>query len=467
MRCAGEKTPRGPEREAGFSGPEKENFMKRYSMLVLAGLLLMIGIVWGCDSSISTGSGGAESLEAKGLVEKDFVNDPGLHANPKKGVVLAFLESIYAAEEDNLTGSLGMDIIPYYYSEAVTQTFCWEEPDPGAGHRIVLVDESGQELLEANAGGECQTVHMERGRYFLHLYHDNQGQDIHPVFIQPREDGQELAQRNGPWEKMLAWLGIFSPTGTAMAAGSDDELQTFLSTGHCIGCDLEGMDLSGFIDCGDNDDGWGALTGSNLDNATAGVTICYYYLADISGRYADFSNAYLFMARFGEADLTGANMQGIFLFGAQLDNTDMTSADLTGADLELALLTGAKFTDAILDQANLINAIDANTADFSGASLKGTIFSGLDLSTPGLLTGLDATGADFSGATIQDVNMLFVNFTDADFTGADLTGFGCLDCTLTGADLTGADLTGATMDYTGSIWTDGACVCDDSSCSNC
>jgi uncharacterized protein YjbI with pentapeptide repeats len=435
---------------------------------VLGSVSLLFFIVMFCGGCSSSDFQPASDPPAQGIVERDFFNDPGLHANPEQGVVAMFLEHADAPKEDNLTGTLGVDIIPYHYTKATTQTFCWEDRATWAVHRMVLKDGDGLELLSADVNGECQTISLEKGKYYLHLYHDNQSQDTHTVFIRPRDTSQELAQNPGLFEKMMAWLGVFNPTGTAVAGTPEQDLQTLLTTWQCIDCDLEGMNLDAFDSgCGDNENGWVSLAGSNLDNAKVDISICNASLANISGKNADFSGGYFWGCLFSDSDLTGANMEYVDLYGAGLSNTDMTDVDLTGSNLEFADLTKAWFTDAILDKANLKNVYGVGTVEFAGASLRGTILSGLDLSVPGLLTLLDATGADFSGATISGIGMISVNFTNADFTDADLSNFSCVYCTLRGANLTGANVTDAAMDFTGATWTDGVCVCSDFSCSNC
>jgi hypothetical protein len=56
------------------------------------------------------------------------------------------------------------------------------------------------------------------------------------------------------------------------------------------------------------------------------------------------------------ADLSGANLTGADLIGADLYNTNLTGADLIGADLYNTDLTGADLTGADLTDANLSNA---------------------------------------------------------------------------------------------------------------
>jgi hypothetical protein len=87
----------------------------------------------------------------------------------------------------------------------------------------------------------------------------------------------------------------------------------------------------------------------------------YLYAANLMG--ADLSGAYLsgadlVSAHLYRADLVRANLQGAYLYGA----------NLAGADLRGAYLVGARLEDADLRGADLIGA------DLRGADLRGAIF---------------------------------------------------------------------------------------------
>lgn len=68
----------------------------------------------------------------------------------------------------------------------------------------------------------------------------------------------------------------------------------------------------------------------------------------VGGKYP---NAYLTLSSF-----VGADMRGVDLSGAKLDNTNLVSADLQGADLSYADLTAAMMWGADLEGANLKGA---------------------------------------------------------------------------------------------------------------
>jgi uncharacterized protein YjbI with pentapeptide repeats len=84
----------------------------------------------------------------------------------------------------------------------------------------------------------------------------------------------------------------------------------------CVGCNLQGADLSHFCVKGGN------LTGANFDRVKA--------------HYMCMSQANFTRVTFRGADLTGAN----------LANSNLTDADLTGAKLEITSLKGADLSRA-------------------------------------------------------------------------------------------------------------------------
>ena len=130
---------------------------------------------------------------------------------------------------------------------------------------------------------------------------------------------------------------------------------------------------------------------------------------------ADLRGVYLF-----GADLRGADLRGVYLFGA-----DLRDADLSGADLRDADLSDADLRDAVLSDADLRDA-DLSDADLRDADLSGADLSGADLS------GADLRDVDLSGADLRDVDLSGADLSDADLNGADLRSFkSCLWMTLT------------------------------------
>lgn len=114
----------------------------------------------------------------------------------------------------------------------------------------------------------------------------------------------------------------------------------------------------------------------------------------------DLSRCYLF-----QADLRGANLQGVIfnrtcLIGADLTHANLTGADLSGvyasgacfkaANLERANLTGANLNESNLATARLIN-VQADGADFSAACLSGIYLENWSISPATKFERIDCT----------------------------------------------------------------------------
>ncbi len=96
-------------------------------------------------------------------------------------------------------------------------------------------------------------------------------------------------------------------------------------------------------------------------------------------------------------DLSGADLSGAQLNGADLAGVALYGANLTGAHLRDATLTGASLSDAILER-----------ADLTGARLGGAILTSADLKkarlNSAMLAGADLTGANITPRQIKQVN---------------------------------------------------------------
>lgn len=173
-------------------------------------------------------------------------------------------------------------------------------------------------------------------------------------------------------------------------------------------------------------------------------------------------------------DLVGANLRGatlthIVLYGVNFDGADLSDADLSGSSL-------GEFVRVALDRAKLSGAYvphltdcSARAADLSGARLSQTTLGRSDL-TGARLSGADGYSirsegavfrdADLTGATLRDSAFVLANFDGADLSRAFLdegdfrsatfrrtvlTGASLMRADLTNADLTGADLCRANL----------------------
>jgi uncharacterized protein YjbI with pentapeptide repeats len=127
-----------------------------------------------------------------------------------------------------------------------------------------------------------------------------------------------------------------------------------------------------------------------------------------AGDCPDLSEADLSGLDLGQADLDdlfapGANLRGTNLVQAELNRAVLAGADLTGArliqaDLQDADLSGANLTDVEASQ------IDAPRIDLSDADLSGSDFTQATL-TGGSLANADAGGASFTQAHLGGVDI--------------------------------------------------------------
>jgi uncharacterized protein YjbI with pentapeptide repeats len=326
--------------------------MKCLGFVFLLGFI-SLGAIGGCNNN-GRGQDGTQAL-----TERDFAEDPGLSANPEKGVVVTFLEHPDSEEPDNDTGEVGSDIIPHRYTRTLNHTICWEDDNVDSKHFMVLLNSDGEEVLRAQANGGCVTVLIEPGDYEMVLTHGGHVNEIETVFLIPAPEGEQVTKRdefnqkeiktaNGFSSKMHRYIpggfvkffesisSVFTRPAIAQTDNPDGpefptdiNVTTLINTNACPGCFLAEVDLSG-VD----------LTFADLTGA------------DLTG--ANLSGVELF-----ESLLTGTNLSGAFL-----SNTDLRGSDLTSADLTLANLSGAFLDNAFLTLANLTGA------DVTGASLE-------------------------------------------------------------------------------------------------
>lgn len=183
---------------------------------------------------------------------------------------------------------------------------------------------------------------------------------------------------------------------------------------------------------------------------------------DLEGVYlykANLLGARLERAKLSRADLRKANLAGAYLPGAGLAYANLSDANLDGATLEDANLHGASLErttiiKGCLRRANLASAKASGAtlveADLRGAGLTNTHLNGAQLRKVDLretrlsetdlryahLKEAQLTGAELNGAQLQEADIERANLAGAKIIYSDLSG-----ATLTGASLRGADLT--------------------------
>ena len=129
--------------------------------------------------------------------------------------------------------------------------------------------------------------------------------------------------------------------------------------------------------------------------------------------------------------LSGANLYGVDLSGANLSHADLYGVDLSGANLSHADLTGANLSGASLSGSSL------SRADLRDACLCHTNLSDVNL-TRANLSRANLYRAKLSGASLYRADLTGANLSRADLYGASLYG-----ANLYGANLYGASLYGA------------------------
>ena len=127
--------------------------------------------------------------------------------------------------------------------------------------------------------------------------------------------------------------------GMAAIGNTDIYSLTRVLTGKNLGCNLQGIDLSGF---------------HKPETGLAGADLEYAVLVGANLRDSNFTGAFM-----RHANLAGANLQNAVLRNAVLSSTNMTDVDLRGADLRGAYLVDANLTGVLvtaeqLDSANTL-----------------------------------------------------------------------------------------------------------------
>ena len=303
--------------------------MKKYLKFIYIFVFLPLGLlITACDDNGTTTGGQART-------ENDFVNEPGLMADPENDLVVMFLERPVILEEltqevgsGNDTAEQGVDKFSYRYERDVNHTVCWEDDNEEAAHTVTHVNSDGEEVLEAVANGGCVSELIPAGDYEVIVTHDGVSDD-QPVFFRPQKDGSEIAKKSNTVDfGEIIKLFQFTNKSYAQSDDSDENRTTLITTKKCPECDLSGGSFEG-----------AKLTGAELPNAIAAG--------------ADFTDAILIQADLSAATLDGAILSGADLTGADLSNADMTnsfllSTNLTNTDLTFALLSGASWCNGCL-----------------------------------------------------------------------------------------------------------------------
>ena len=172
---------------------------------------------------------------------------------------------------------------------------------------------------------------------------------------------------------------------------------------------------------------------------------------DLEGVYlykANLLGARLEHSKLNQADLRKANLAGAYLPGAGLAYAKLSDANLDGATLDDANLYGASLERATLSKGRLRRA-NLSSAKASGASLVEADLRGAGL-TNTHLTGARLRKVDLRETRLSETDLSYAHLNEAQLTGAELNGAQLHEADLEMANLAAAkiiysDLSGATL----------------------
>jgi uncharacterized protein YjbI with pentapeptide repeats len=171
--------------------------------------------------------------------------------------------------------------------------------------------------------------------------------------------------------------------------------------------------------------------------------------ADWSG--CDLQGAFMYQANLSNVNLSGANLQGASLVNSTGQETDLAGANLSGADLDGVTFSHANLTGANLESAYANGGVPfrLSNSDLTGANISDANFSGADFAQlkSGNLTASGGSPTLPAGWTSDNGYLLGpgVDFSQDDFPALgtnvpDLASQDLSNSTFAGANLTGVDL---------------------------
>lgn len=214
---------------------------------------------------------------------------------------------------------------------------------------------------------------------------------IHPV--------TGLSYNNDHYSVLLQGVKVWNALKASQPEKGFDLSGADMKGKNLKGIDFSNTNLKGAIlkgaDLSDAD-----LRGASLDKAVLKSTLLYDALlrdaslretdleeAELEGadlRGADLDGAVLKQADLAEGLLREANLRGVDLRAANLKSADLAGANLDGAYLWKAVLDGANLDEAVVTQITVVET--GNYADQAWAEEKGAVLSRLENSGPGNIT---------------------------------------------------------------------------------
>ena len=167
------------------------------------------------------------------------------------------------------------------------------------------------------------------------------------------------------------------------------------------------------------------IPGTEAITPGPGMYLSYWNTPAYNLRYGDFS---------GGLDLNCSNFHDSWF-----DNARFGQANLTGADFAYAKLTKADLTDAVVSKASFSFSNGFTKEQlYSTASYKGEDLQGIRLEVDNLsgwnFAGQNLTGASLAGSTLASANLSQANLTGANFNSATLTNVKLIDAVVTKAN---------------------------------
>lgn len=161
-------------------------------------------------------------------------------------------------------------------------------------------------------------------------------------------------------------------------------------------------------------------------------------------------------ANLAEAELRGINLEQAVLEDLTLNGSNLNNAWLKGCRLIRSTLVGASLRDAnlvesFLGQASIQGAdftnAKLNDADLNGCGLEDAILIDAKLKNA-KLTWVNLTGAKLMGADMEDAKLMNATLTGVNFQGATMVNVDLSDAVMDDAILDNVNLTGATVSST-------------------
>lgn len=257
----------------------------------------------GCSETITNSTVTPNKYKAR--TEAEFNTDASLKAIPG-AVVYIDLEHLNspASGVSSDTGPIGEDVISYSYTDSAVHRF---KLGAEARFKVRLVNESGAVIYQLNNPGDTARVMVPAGDYKLYLTSlvnfgiDSSGTQA--IFIQSDSSGSVLPQ----------------------AGYHKEDLNTLMTTGKCIKCNLD------FV----------LLDGKDLTNA------------DI--RASSMQVAWINNCKFVNANFYDTKLTNCIIRGSNFGNTNMYYVHFTGTTFTNTDLRSSKFETVHLDQATLQN----------------------------------------------------------------------------------------------------------------